>query len=321
MQQNTLAKAVVSQTLLKTWQQCNKKALFMLNGWKPTLPEWKMQWGTLMHAVMERFYRAIQAGVEFELAPVIAQLERELWQDPVYGHTSPWELELNLGLVELMAEEYIEYYYSEDAKRNWWAIERPFEATLGPIIQRGKPDIIEHAADGYWLWDTKTKGYYSPEQTKTLLPRDLQLMSYKRGIEQTAHIVIVGVVYNIIRQPQQRKKIAEPIKTFLERVRKDVHMNPADYFIRLRYKVTPRTGAIVEESLLALAAEYDNWWKRGTPAVENHQSCFMYGDKRCPFLEACYHGNYAMLMHGELFSELNDATTPGGKEQAEVKAK
>jgi len=266
--------------------------------------------------MLEAYYRSLKDEVPLDKEGVVAAIEQDLHSSP-YGREPGWEIDRYLGLMEVVFDEYVANYHESDLQREWLFVEEPFQEQLGPIIQRGKPDLGSVENGKYWLWDHKTKGWYNEEQTKAMLPHDFQMASYKRALEKKYGLYFAGVVYNIIRMPQQRVKFRgnkmETMQDFLARVRKDIQNNsPEPYFRRLRCKSKRETTQANERSMLLIAEGFAKWCSEGKQPIPNHQACFDF-NKPCEFFNACHHGNYAQLYKGNPFQELDDGAVTNGE--------
>jgi len=144
----------------------------------------------------------------------------------------------------------------------------------GLIPIRGRWDAVLLDSQGdLWVQENKTRSQIDEEGMTAYLSHDMQTMMYAysllRHLETeeakadglSPSMRIRGIIYNVIKRPQQRQSQKESQDEFVARVQAKVASNPAKYF--KRWHVTLHPGAIenwVETVLDPILYSVKLWW-------------------------------------------------------------
>ena len=206
----------ITQSLLATYLMCPRRFWYAINLYAGSVSK-AMQFGTLMHAVVEEWYRS--NGSDKASCAVIEnfKFDKIIKVD---------DAEYMRAVASALAPTYFDIYKG-DIKRN---VEPEFALdTLHPsgLRVRGKIDGI---VGKELLLETKTKGRISEGGIERRMSIDYQTLFYIMGYRMQTGALLSGVVYNVIRFPQ--RAIKGDLKKFTDDLTKDVAKKPDDYFMR-----------------------------------------------------------------------------------------
>lgn len=123
-----------------------------------------------------------------------------------------------------------------------------------------------------WLEENKTKSNIDMSTLDHTLCKNIQVMFYAVAAQLKYRRPVAGVVYNVIRKPNERIRSGRMIKgkrtggesenQFVSRISKNISDCPDHYFKRLRYEFPP--GAVEEwqrRSLIPMLYDLYIWWR------------------------------------------------------------
>lgn len=271
----------VTQGLLETFLTCPEKLrLRMIEGQSPLRGSGALAFGSLVHEVLDQVYTAIGKG-ERKLLPVISKnLEKCEAKDKARAQERPptdprfyEEMEENYGFAEAIIPAYYQHWKTDLEGYEWISLEKKFSvpyfvaARLGiarPFIPvRGKRDGDFRQGKELWLFETKTKARIDDEAIVEKLPYDLQVMLYLWSMKQDYGEYPKGVVYNLIRRPQLRKRQTESLQDFCKRVQDDIAARPEFYFVRYLVSIREEELDLWELQFDMMMRQLINWWEGG----------------------------------------------------------
>lgn len=295
----------VTQGALMTFLTCRKLADFTLfKGLRQKRESVPLTWGTLMHAVLERWYHDGTVDVE-------AYLENYAKENAI-GKWSPdeeQEFETTAGQIMAVFKGYQDYWKKNDKAMDWVAQEQKFSLPLNVGVFNHATDStdtfqvqVRGMIDGVfrtglakaktgkkplWITDHKTKGQIDEDMIMDTLERDFQIHLYAWACLQLYGEVPTGVLYNVVRRPQLRLKQKEKLKDFQKRVEADVKERPEHYFKRFEYTLDSRAIGTFETELKQIVGEFLSWNRDGRPSRMFGNPCQgKYGS--CALLPYCY---------------------------------
>lgn len=271
----------VTQGLLETFLTCPEKLrLRAVEGQSPLRGSGALAFGSLVHEVLDHVYSAIGKGQK-KLLPVISgSLAKCEKADRTKAQESPpadprfWEdLEENYGFAEAVVPAYFRQWEKDLKDYEWVALEEKFNVPyhplgrLGlarPVIRvRGKRDGVFRQGKELWLFETKTKARIDDEAIVEKLPYDLQVMLYLWSMKHDYGEYPKGVVYNLIRRPQLRRKKDEDLREFCTRVNDDIASRPDFYFVRYLVSIREQELDAWELQFDGMVRQLINWWEGG----------------------------------------------------------
>ncbi len=320
----------VTQGLLGRFMACPEKHnLGTVQGLGPVRTSGALAFGSLVHEVLDRIYSlqreawvsgTLETYQPTELiAPIMEEMEqrdRSLLQlTNLTSALALQDLELNYGMADLIIRHYFDHWKRDRMEFDWQALEQIFSVPYSyqhpsygslSIPVRGKFDGIFRTKNGeLWLFETKTKARIEDETIVDKLPFDLQVCLYIWAAQQVYDSPLNGVVYNLIRRPQLRKKQSDTLRSFLDRIDEDISSRRTFYFVRYQ-------AYIPREDMQEWVRDFNGimeqliQWTLGVYHYRNSQSCTgRYGS--CEFLRKCSSGDMMGLHKREqVFPELEE---------------
>lgn len=297
----------VSPTILSVWKMCREKARLRLLGWTARRGTASQVFGTVVHAVLERVYGAIQSGKigtipSPKIVKQVCATVEQMWRrdNPKADATTLQDMEMVMLLTEAIMPIYFTFWHRDLTKMDWFhleqyigneAVNRAFGRHASHL--RGKMDgafRITGTSKRLWLFETKTKSRLGEQGESNLidiLPQECQTTLYLGALQDANRgEVPAGVLLNIIRRPNFQLKKGESMKAFTARLVTDIQKRPDYYFIRIRMEVD-RAELVTQRSRTdAMFTDFLNWYHGEAPHYHNSDACEnKYGT--CEFLRIC----------------------------------
>lgn len=305
----SVASEGISQSLLSDWQCCKRRFLFKINRWEHPDGYRNTGYGTFIHDILDKMYTGYRDKLfTYKQLP-------ELLIKWINGYKFPkiyseQEQEVMRAKGQAILENYILYYKKDFTELKWQGLEIEFDLKWEGFRLRGKKDGRFQAKDKT-LWHLENKNYskINEENLAARLSFDLQNMTYFLADSVEYARIIKGVLYNILRNPEVRKKLtnAELYQYIKDNVRKD----PQHYFVRFEI---PYLGTDLEDfksELRVKLSQIENECAEAKKHPEKTLSIFYKNEcacespYRCDFLNACSTGRLAGYRQKEkLFNEL-----------------
>jgi hypothetical protein len=321
----------VTFSTLSTFRDCRWKARHYLRGLTRNSIGLPIIFGNVVHAALERCYRAQRDAVlKGEVPPaflmrVLTEIEATVKvENPRMTAETSSDLERVMLLSEQVLPRYFRHWAARDREFAWEQTEKefriPYAVDLPPqsvkgvwqprtvhTFLRGKIDGVFSRAKGMGVLETKTKGRVEPGNIMSMLPYMLQPSVYLIAAEEEYRRPAVSVVYNIVRRPGLYQRKTETIPQFAVRVGEDIDERPDWYFMRINMDLEPNDVARMRADLADLLRDYVLWWIGEGAHYPNDSQCEnKYGT--CEFLEWCSGGNRLLYyQRPKLFSELGEA--------------
>ena len=193
------------------------------------------------------------------------------------------------------------------------------------IPLRGRIDGVISKNKNMWIEENKTKGRIDVAFLQNTIPCNIQVMFYAVCSQLKYNKPCKGVVYNVIRKPQERQKVKESDDEFIERITDNISRQPTHYFYRMEYEFMPgQVEKWTREELVPALIDIYLWWKsiEKNPTKpwtdENGNLNPFHGRKSFGIYDALSQGKgdfYDLIVNGrktnlkivrELFPELED---------------
>lgn len=248
----------LTNSSIQSWLKCREQfALRYIDGWSTKKLSIPLAYGNLWHAADEHWgeeepWKHVEAASSKQMAE-LAPKERA-------------ELAFLLAQVKTLYPIYQEHYCRQDAGLRWVNREKTFAI---PMRVLGLDLTIRGKRDGEYLtpkgslalFETKTKTRIDPNGIRDQLRCDFQTLLYSWSLWKEGRAPDL-IVYNVVRRPGLRKKEAEPLQAYLERLAKDCRSKKSGYFARWKVQVSPGECARFErEHLLPILQAFVTWWR------------------------------------------------------------
>lgn len=227
----SLEQVGLTQSLLGTFQTCRRRFLFKLNRWGKPDAELKFGYGTMVHEVLDKVYTGFRLGA-FTYGDLIDVITAQIDK---FQFGAVWSIEASeiaKAKAQAMLECYIMVYKKDFVEMRFEEVEGVFGVQWEGITLRGKKDgRFRDKNKGIWHIEHKNYGYIKEAILPLILTFDLQNLLYMLvdAIENTR--LIKGVLYNILRNPDVRKKDGGPHEVYVK-LKQDIMKDAPHYFIR-----------------------------------------------------------------------------------------
>lgn len=329
----------ITQGALATWLTCPMKATLSLkHGLSGPKYQDALDFGTIVHGNLELLYgwywEQIQTGSLPNSKDILStalyflDTQELAWHkdiaesggSAVYAESS----ELNFKIAAATLEHYYRQWDADFNSVEWVSLEKQFrvpyssERIIGYLGRnelpvRGKIDGIfksKKGSRGIWLFETKTKGSIEDPSLISRIIFDLQTGLYSWAVRQLYGEHPVGLVYNLIRRPQLRRKSNESINDFVKRTYDDIGDRIDEYFRRLEVTFTINDVVKFEHDLDQIICGFVQWYFGDGPNYRNATQCgITVGNftRTCEFLNGCANDHWDRFRTKErIYPELDD---------------
>lgn len=302
----------VRQSMLSQWMTCRELArLNVVHGWRTAGASVPFIYGTLSHGVIKGVYRGLRDGRISELKNVhdgmaifMHESEQEWLAEVKTPTTAQNDIkEDSCAILMKKLPFYFSKWWEEDTRVKWSMVEDKFmipmemaDGEIVPLIGTFDATFLTPGND-LWLFETKNKARW-PENIGTFLPLDLQVGIYLTALEKVYKKTPVGVRYNLLRRPGEKRKKEESMADFSDRIAANVQKDPDHYFQRLEIELTKSERDEHVTRTYYLVEQFYEWWKETMlhPNVRdlmwNSGACEnKYGV--CSMLDACANSDFS----------------------------
>lgn len=300
----------ISQSILGEFVRCRVACRLMLERWQHPEPKRALQFGTLIHGLLAKWYENSSAETPRDQAQIFSDMAEKWERDAVEAGDSIAEVCGDLNAARAVFAGYCAHYAKKDAKKSWVEIEQVFDLPpLDLVRRRGKIDGAYRATNKkLWLFETKTASQISDDTMNQALAFDFQCLFYMQALREKLGELPVGVLYNVVRVPQIGKGIDRTTKEFFDLVAADIAKRPEFYFVRYELSFPASTVERFREELEQKLLDFKDWWHGELPTYRNESGCR--GRWNCRWLPVCAAGGdperAGFKRTARLFSELED---------------
>lgn len=318
----------LTQGTLAKWMLCPEKArLSVLNGLDMAGHKSAIEFGNIFHENLEKVYtiygQHAKDSVPFSIDDAIATSESYLRRQEavcyaaLHNEKDAASFQETFAIISKMLPLYFRQWGGDFRAKQWVSLEEEFNVpytTFDGTVTfplRGKIDGVYRAGDNIWIMDTKTKSVINDPTLSTRLGYDLQMGFYMYAVSVLYGKEPTGLLYNLIRRPQLRRKVSESVDDFASRCAADAWNNMSEYFRRIEVIVLPEERDRFRRELFASIDAFVTWYRNGFPHYRNSANCYN-GMWKCEFIDACGAGMFENLrVKGRPYMELS----PAGHEQ------
>ena len=130
------------------------------------------------------------------------------------------------------------------------------------IPLRGRIDGVLNKNGHMWIEENKTKSRIDVPFLLNTVPVNIQVMFYVVCSQLKYKRPCRGVVYNVIRKPQEKQRVKETDEDFIARIVENIKLRPTHYFYRLEYEFQPgQVEKWTREELIPALMSIYLWWK------------------------------------------------------------
>lgn len=300
-----------SHTKIDTYETCPRKFLHKyLRKYYPKKRPVYFAIGSAFHAFQDKFYD--MRGEHLEVALRAADQVMESVDMSLMTPEEIADYQIDRAMVQGMCVGYSTYYKGDFDEFPTMLLEQECTRDNGIVlvdyrdeykgVYTGKIDgLFCDAAGDWWVLETKTTGSVPKKAYFDKIHIDSQTLGYLHLANKVLGKWPRGVLYNVIKKTQIRKKGGETLEAFTERVKLEYVNNNEEkqYFIRYPLEVSKHhlddwlkeKGSTVSRILTCVEIKSKTAWTKYT------NSCLgMYGSG-CEYLSACKDGNYNVLLY------------------------
>lgn len=295
----------ITQSLQSAFQCCPLRFLLAINRWVPIAGESVFEFGNIYHEMLDQSFKDRKAPSKAILKGRLKRYAKK--REKELSAVALSEFDRQLGLSEMILQEYYEYYSDDFDDMLIEGPEEIFDVDFEGYRLRGKKDLRFRwkNKDSIWLMEHKTKGRIEEDILEDTLNFDLQNMFYLLADDIQYEEDMENIYYNIIRNPGHKQGKDESFEEYLERIRKQIKKDPSYFFIRYEcsYK-KPNKKRFREEELIKLNL-IEQFLEGFIPFYRNECACKM--PFKCQYLKACSSGNLVgYKQQKSLFPELGE---------------
>lgn len=294
----------ISQSLYSEFAMCRVRGRLSANRWALPGKVRNTWFGSLVHEVLDRMYSAKRVPGHSQIIKYIDEVFEKLKADGLKASMAQEQLELHAAKAEAVLVAYSEIYSEEWAQNKYAPPEHAFDIKWGGYRLRGKIDGTFRAKDGtLWLMEHKTKGRIDVEFLMKHLAFDFQNLLYTLAHSTESGEAPRGVLYNILRTPQNKPHSGETLSAFKSRLYSEIKKDPANYFLRFPVSYTKKDLSVFSSELRAQLGEVDAVMLGELPTYRNSHACL--SPFPCQYLQACSCGHMeGYERKATLFTEL-----------------
>jgi hypothetical protein len=301
----------VTQSVLQNWLLCHELGrLGIVEGLSPKGSSKPLVHGDIMHKVLKKYYTHLMQRKSESL------IKPSQWVDESYAEwtsqnktatTEKKDLALESSiLARVIIPRYIQRWHKTDGRVKWTMAETLFRVNVPVTMDKGRVEQVVFTGqmdggfedkDGEHLFETKNKGDFN-DKMMSALTLDLQLGAYLTALGKMRNSQPSHVLYNLIRRPQERKKVNESVQEFADRIADNMDKDPAHYFERYRVDLTKdEIEKQVFSTEFKIAAFYRWWESHSWNGTLNHLdpmwngSACVRGYITCHFIPVCANGD------------------------------
>lgn len=291
----------VTQGFLETLLTCPEKARYKYReGLEPVRYKGAIAFGNIVHDCLEHVYTTFRDTGDSLLATASVEgilsahefMARQALQEEGRLSAVEEELEELYGMAEALLAHYWQRWESDfDGTMQWESLEEKFSI---PYVIDGVTIPVRGKLDGryrrgsrrrLWVVDHKSKGEINENAIANRLALDLQSMLYLWAVRQLTGEIPAGMIYNVMRRPQLRRKKAETIQEFCSRIYHDIEERTDFYYVRFEAAFDPSDFELWEKEFHHMMKQALSWSRgeyhyRFSPACESK-----YGT--CEYLGLC----------------------------------
>jgi hypothetical protein len=314
----------ITFSLQSTFGDCRQRAKLHLEGWRRESSKEALEFGSLMHRLLEQMGKGVIAGTVSNVGHCLDLLEVELeqwYKDRVEsGRASAAEIDQTQKIIAKARgvwPAYCEHYAKTDLKRGtWMELEGVFDVQWRGFRLRGRRDGMRRKNNVPRLFETKTKSQIAENDIVEGLVFDPQCLYYivanrvELAQRKSRTKPLTSVDYNIIRSPGEKRTAKDATwDDYAKRIRDAIETKgSAYYFYRFEATYTEKQIAEFEDRLEQKLHEFKDWWEgRGRHYWNDGEGGACRKKWTCEFVPICA-GLPTSGFHqeGRLFEELED---------------
>jgi len=304
-----LKKDGITQSMISTYLKCPRQFLFKMNRLSSEGKRTSFAFGSITHDTLDKIYKWY---MDHGKLPSILQIKEWVFTYPktherwLPSTSSIEEQQKYMGVCYVVVTEYVRFYKKIDfIPGRLVGAEDVFDVKYNGYRLRGKKDLRFNIHGKRWIMETKTSSRISEDDLKDALSLNLQNLFYVTAEELESAVHVMGVLYNIVRNPGLKFK-ENSLEDYCNRIRKDIRKRPDFYFLRFEVPYTSQDKRDFKQDLDQILSSIDTKLRTAQRNFyRNSTSCL--GKFKCSFLSACTSGKLIGYVQSKsLFKELEE---------------
>lgn len=203
---------MITNSTRAMWLTCQTRFRYAVL--ERTVPKRKalpLSFGTLLHNILETYYRNGGGGMAFAdglIAEWLSDQERHLSEQEFMDYKAQGKVRALADVARSIAGRYVEKYPHDLDEYRVVGVEEMFRAPiLTPKGNKstwdfgGKVDLmLEDEGGRLWIMDHKTTQETRPDAVEINIELDGQPRGYIWGIQQVKGVTVYGMIYNVMRK-------------------------------------------------------------------------------------------------------------------------
>ncbi len=299
----------ITYSALTRWLECREQfSLSYIDGLTPKKISVPLEFGSIFHLCCEHQFTNPNHS-PIQVAKQITKGYKQLRSKSLLSTADKDSLEGIIQLIEATFPAYCNHWAADDEAIQWvkreekFAVKYTIHTETGPVtvLLRGMRDGIIRVYKKLGLFETKTKSRINESDIRDGLKADMQTMFYLHATYLEKKEMPETVLYNVIRRSSMYRKKDESIKSYVERIKKDISIRPDYYFMRWEVTVTKTDlNNFVKKTLDPILIQFINWYNsvKKNP-TDRFQSPFHFLNSNALFnkygrsdMFTAIHGNY-----------------------------
>lgn len=301
----TLGGIGITQSMLSAFTRCRIEFLIKLNRYKRKDKSRKTGFGSMFHELLDKTYALYKKCNNLPDAEMISLwIETYFEENPDHVmNRNEEELDYQRLFAEILMKYYLRYYELDFTEGKILYLEQEFAIKFHNAICRGKVDgIVSDISGGLWLLEHKTRKRIYEMELKQMLNFDFQSLFYITMMEKAIRQGILGVKYNLVRNPGHSRKSGESWKGFEKRFSREVSKDLPHFFKRMPQYFASSDKTIFRRELMHRLDDVQ-FFLDNFNLYKNENSCLR--QYACDHLTACSEGKLINYKQEEtLFPEL-----------------
>lgn len=303
----SIQKDGITQGLIMTYLKCRIEFLLRLNAWGPQTEKTSFANGAITHDTLDKIYTFYKDNGKLPTLTLIKKwvMTYDKKNKKWLPKAEPQEKSKIKEVCYVIVTEYMRHYKKDFETMEILGAEDIFDFHWHGYRLRGKKDLRYRIHGSKWIMETKTMARIDESELSERISFDFQSSFYTFAEEATDSENVVGVLYNIVRNPGHKVAKNETLFSYCNRLRREIRKDPGHFFKRFSIPFTKYDKLNFKKELLYKLKEIEMYLNGDLQTYRNEKNCVT--RFKCTFLQACASG--ALIGYAQvhpLFVELQE---------------
>ena len=276
----------ITQSLLSDFMCCPRRFLLKVNRWRSPSEEETTFLGTIVHAALDRLFSIFKNEGRICTADELDIMMIKLSSERSFRRFLKNDfIDQQLCKAYVLVDHYIQRYSESFESVEIINPEEEFKINYHDILYKGKRDLLYTVKNGkIWMMEHKVRSRIVEESLLKKLTMDLQVLFYTLFSIREGYVNFGGIMYDLIRNPQNDIHKKETLEEYTERLDTIVSKDPDHYYPRYEISVTKKDLEYFEDELGEIVGRLQDCltrdkWFRNTTACDT--------PFKCSYIDAC----------------------------------